>query len=229
MRAATERRHETPVMVRSLSLVARLVEFAKAATALGLCRRSARPSRALQPIFYVPSAPDNLISTLVGIWMAIALVIYCACFQAFTRCTSCVIAAVRFPRARGRAPTLARRQATWPPHRLMICDAVPGATVLGLQRPCIAIPSTLAQALTADELDQVILHEHAHVQRRDDWSRLAQALLMSVLWIHPASVLVSRALNREREMACDEWVVACTGLPRRTPDVSRAPPRCGRA
>jgi hypothetical protein len=96
----------------------------------------------------------------------------------------------------------------------MICDAVPGATVLGLQRPCIAIPSSLVEALTTDELDQVILHEHAHVQRRDDWSRLAERLLMSVLWIHPAALLASRALNREREMACDEWVVARTGLPK---------------
>ena len=60
----------------------------------------------------------------------------------------------------------------------------------------------------------MILHEHAHVQRRDDWSRLAQTLLLSVLWIHPAALFVSRALNREREMACDEWVVARTGLPK---------------
>ena len=78
----------------------------------------------------------------------------------------------------------------------MICDAVPGATVLGFQRPCIALPSSLVEALTADELDQMILHEHAHVQRRDDWARLAQALLQSVLWIHPAAAFVGRALNR---------------------------------
>jgi hypothetical protein len=97
---------------------------------------------------------------------------------------------------------------------LMICDEVPGATVLGVRRPCIAIPPALLAALTVDELDQVILHEHAHVQRRDDWARLAQTLLLSVLWIHPAALFVSRALNREREMACDEWVVARTGSPR---------------
>ena len=91
---------------------------------------------------------------------------------------------------------------------------MPGATVLGFERPCIAIPSSLVEALTIDELDQVILHEYAHVQRRDDWSRLAQTLLLSVLWIHPAALVVSRVLNREREMACDEWVVARTGLPK---------------
>jgi BlaR1 peptidase M56 len=91
---------------------------------------------------------------------------------------------------------------------------VPGATVLGFHGPCIAIPSALVEALSADELDQVILHEHAHVQRRDDWARLAETLLLSVLSIHPAALFVSRALNREREMACDEWVVARTGSPR---------------
>ena len=96
----------------------------------------------------------------------------------------------------------------------MICDVLAGATVLGLQRPCIALPRALLEALTIGELDQVILHEHAHVQRRDDWLRLVQTLLLSALWVHPAALFVSRALNREREMACDEWVVARTGSPK---------------
>ena len=96
----------------------------------------------------------------------------------------------------------------------MICDAVPGPTVLGFQRPFIAIPSSLLEALTVEELDQIILHELAHVQRRDDWTRLAQGLLEAALWIHPAVAFISRALNRERETACDEFVVARTGLPK---------------
>jgi hypothetical protein len=96
----------------------------------------------------------------------------------------------------------------------MTCDAIEGATLVGLHNPCIAIPSSLINALSADELDQVILHEYAHVQRRDDWVRLAQSLILSALWIHPAAVLVSRAIDREREMACDEWVIARTGLPK---------------
>ena len=108
----------------------------------------------------------------------------------------------------------------------MICDAVPGATVLGFQRPCIAIPSSVVEALTIDELDQVILHEHAHVQRRDDWSRLAQTLLLSVLWIHPAALVISRALSRECEMACDEWVVAWYGT---AEGVRQMPRPCGRS
>ncbi len=189
-----------------------------AATALKGCATGLQPclaSARLEPIFYVPSAPDNFITTFVGIWMAIALVNLLRLLPGLHG-----LYALR-DRCRPFPPEIEAELPLWLDVKqrgrrteLMICDAVPGATVLGLQRPCIAIPSTLAEALTADELDQVILHEHAHVQRRDDWSRLAQALLMSVLWIHPAALLVSRALNREREMACDEWVVACTGLPK---------------
>ena len=96
----------------------------------------------------------------------------------------------------------------------MICDELPGATVLGLQRPVHRSAARALEALTIGELDQVILHEHAHVQRRDDWLRLVQTLLLSALWVHPAALFVSRALNREREMACDEWVVARTGSPK---------------
>jgi hypothetical protein len=97
---------------------------------------------------------------------------------------------------------------------LMVCEAVPGATVLGFQRPSIALPSSLVEALDVEELDQIILHEHAHVQRYDDWARLVQALLQAALWIHPAVSFIGRALDREREMACDEHVVARTGLPK---------------
>ena len=98
--------------------------------------------------------------------------------------------------------------------RLMLCDAVRGATVLGFHRPYIALPPSLLKALTRDELDQIVLHEHAHVQRWDDWARLCQALLQSALWIHPAMAIIGRRLSLEREMACDEWVVARTGLPK---------------
>jgi len=70
------------------------------------------------------------------------------------------------------------------------------------------------KALTVEELDQIVLHEYAHVQRCDDWTRLGQTVLQSALWIHPAIALLGRRLNLEREIACDEWVVARTALPK---------------
>jgi beta-lactamase regulating signal transducer with metallopeptidase domain len=170
---------------------------------------------AADAILYIPTAPDVLIAIFIGIWAAIALITLLrlvpsvhAVYALRDRCHP-------FPsNVESLLPLWLEVKEHGRRTQLMLCDDVPGATVLGFQRPCIAIPSTLIDALTLEELDQVILHEHAHVQRRDDWARLAQTLLLSVLWIHPAALLVSRALNREREMACDEWVVARTGLPK---------------
>ena len=174
----------------------------------------AMPASAAQ-VIYVPSAPDALISVIFGVWMSVALVRLVRVLPSLHALYSLRDRSVVFP------PDIESRLPLWLETRdrgrrteLMICDALPGATVLGLQRPCIALPTSLVEALTPDELDQVILHEHAHVQRRDDWWRLAETLLVSVLWIHPAAFFISRALHREREMACDEWVVARTGAPK---------------
>jgi beta-lactamase regulating signal transducer with metallopeptidase domain len=172
----------------------------------------------LTPLIVVPSAPDASIAIVMGVWIAIALVSLVrvvagihAVFKLRDQCTT-------FPRdVEAQLPLWLEAQArdhVRRPARLMLCEAVRGATVLGFYLPCIALPPSLVRALTTDELDQIVLHEHAHVQRYDDWTRLAQTLFQSVLWIHPATALLGRRLDLEREMACDEWVVARTGLPR---------------
>lgn len=170
---------------------------------------------AAEPVLYVPSAPDTILSILLGIWAAVALVNLVRLLPGLH-----AVYALR-DRCRPMPSDVESQLPLWLEARergrradLMICDAVPGATVLGLQRPSIAVPSSLVEALTPDELDQVVLHEHAHVQRRDDWLRLAEQLVMSVMCVHPAALFIARQLNREREMACDEWVVDRTGLPK---------------
>jgi bla regulator protein blaR1 len=168
-----------------------------------------------EPVLYVPAAPDVLISTIVGIWMSVALIGLVRLLPSLRAVFALRDRCVPFPvDIESRLPLWLEAKQKGRRTELMICDELPGATVLGLQRPCIALPRALLEALTIDDLDQVILHEHAHVQRRDDWLRLVQTLLLSALWVHPAALFVSRALNREREMACDEWVVARTGSPK---------------
>jgi beta-lactamase regulating signal transducer with metallopeptidase domain len=177
-------------------------------------RPTAVPPSGANPI-YIRSAPDVFISIFAGIWAAIALVSLLRVLSGLRRVYAVRDRCRPFPsNIESRLPLWLEAKACGRRTALMICDEVPGATVLGFHQPCIAIPTALVVALTFDELDQVILHEHAHVRRRDDWARLAQTLLLSVLWVHPAALFVSRALNREREMACDEWVVARTGMPK---------------
>src|SRR5439155_8257489 len=61
------------------------------------------------------------------------------------------------------------------------------------------------------DLTAVIMHELECRQRRDDWKNLAQKLLGAIFFFHPAVWWVESKLALEREMACDELVLAKTG------------------
>ncbi len=100
------------------------------------------------------------------------------------------------------------------PVRLRSSDETSVPMVIGFTKPVIVIPQALAQELTEEEFEQVVLHEIAHVRRRDDWMKLAQKLIEAFLFFHPAVLWIGRRLNLEREIACDDSVISLTGRPR---------------
>jgi hypothetical protein len=63
-------------------------------------------------------------------------------------------------------------------------------------------------------LQIILLHEFAHLQRRDDWTNLIQKLVRTVFIFHPAVWWIEKRLSIEREMACDDAVLAATHNPR---------------
>jgi len=97
---------------------------------------------------------------------------------------------------------------------LVLSDAVPTAAVLGCGAPVIAVAPSLVTTLDADELDRVLIHEWAHVQRRDDLVNILQIVVRIVAGWHPAVWWIDRRLHVEREIACDEMTVALTGSPK---------------
>lgn len=98
--------------------------------------------------------------------------------------------------------------------RLALSEGTGSAAVLGCGSPVIAVSPALVQLLSDDELDQVVVHEWAHVQRRDDLLNLAQLAAHAFAGWHPSVWWLDRRLLLEREMACDETVVALTGSPK---------------
>ncbi|MFQ5793914.1 MAG: M56 family metallopeptidase, partial [Candidatus Bipolaricaulia bacterium] len=82
---------------------------------------------------------------------------------------------------------------------------------VGLINPVILLPESFLTQLTETELDQVVLHELAHLQRWDDWSNMVQKLIQVAFFFHPAIMWIGRRLHLEREVACDDWVTAKLG------------------
>jgi D-alanyl-D-alanine endopeptidase (penicillin-binding protein 7) len=97
---------------------------------------------------------------------------------------------------------------------LVLSDAVTTAAVLGWGSPMIAVAPSLVKTLEADELDRVLVHEWAHVQRRDDLVNILQIVVRIVAGWHPALWWIDDRLQIEREIACDEITVAVTGSPK---------------
>ncbi len=99
------------------------------------------------------------------------------------------------------------------PTRLMLCPGKGAPMAVGFLRPAVLLPEqVLAEAATA-QLQQVLRHELAHVARRDDWANLTQQVVVAVLFYHPAVWWLSRRLTVEREIACDDHVLAATRTP----------------
>ena len=97
------------------------------------------------------------------------------------------------------------------PLRVMVSRRLSTPIAVGFLHPAIVVPADLAARLSASELDGVLIHEYAHLARRDDWVNLAGRLLQALVWFHPLVWFCLRQIARERELACDDWVVHRTG------------------
>ena len=97
---------------------------------------------------------------------------------------------------------------------LCISDRVHVPTAIGLVKPAVVIPRWAMQELSADELNQILLHELAHLRRWDDWTNLAQKIVKALFFFHPAVWWIEKKVSLEREMACDDAVLAETASPR---------------
>jgi len=97
------------------------------------------------------------------------------------------------------------------PVELRLSDAVDAPSVIGFFRPAVVVPRSLWNELSSSDMKQVIQHEIAHLERRDDWTNLLQKLLRATSPLNPALVLAERQLCREREQACDDAVLDAAG------------------
>lgn len=100
------------------------------------------------------------------------------------------------------------------PVQLAVTPDLRTPVATGLWRPFVLIPKPLLEKLTAAEFDQIVVHELAHIQRWDDWVNFIQQLIGAVFVFHPAVRFINRQLSMQREIACDDAVIARTGNPR---------------
>jgi beta-lactamase regulating signal transducer with metallopeptidase domain len=74
-------------------------------------------------------------------------------------------------------------------------------------RPRLLVPSELWSATSLDQRTSLLLHELAHLRRRDHWVRWLELIVGGLYWWLPVVWWGRRLLREAEEQCCDAWVV----------------------
>jgi uncharacterized protein (TIGR03435 family) len=85
--------------------------------------------------------------------------------------------------------------------------------VFGVRAPVLVWPRGIDERLTEAQIDAIVLHEIAHVRRRDNLTSALHMIVQAIFWFHPLTWWVGARLIDERERACDEEVIRAGSEP----------------
>lgn len=150
--------------------------------------------------------------TIVGIWF---------CFFVF-RCSSMLLALRRLQQLKlnaGFVPgywqdttfQLASRMGIRRCVQLLQSVRVQTPLTIGFLKPVILLPASLLTHLTPAETEAVLLHELAHIKRRDYLVNLLQRFVETIFFFNPALLWLSERIQQEREHCCDDLAIASSG------------------
>jgi bla regulator protein blaR1 len=80
--------------------------------------------------------------------------------------------------------------------------------VIGHLKPLVLVPIGLLAALSTEEVEAILIHELAHIKRRDYLVNMLQSLLEIIFFFNPAVLWISKLIKTERENCCDDLAVA---------------------
>lgn len=97
---------------------------------------------------------------------------------------------------------------------VLVSPAAPMPMVVGVWRPKIVLPESPPPSWGRPQWEAVLLHEAAHVARRDPCAGLAQRVAVILFWWCPLVHPLSRRLSELREIICDDCALLgpCDGV-----------------
>lgn len=96
--------------------------------------------------------------------------------------------------------------------RLVASDAIAMPFACGLRTPTIVLPASSA-TWSAEQRTAVLLHEMAHIKRRDIVGHTVGRFACALYWFHPLVWTAAKRLRAESERACDDLALLCGARP----------------
>ncbi len=82
----------------------------------------------------------------------------------------------------------------------------------GPRQPVVVLSQQMIQSLDDGQLEFVLAHELAHLERRDHWSNVFGFFVTTLFWWHPIAWLAKRELSLAAESCCDAMALErCSG------------------
>jgi beta-lactamase regulating signal transducer with metallopeptidase domain len=103
---------------------------------------------------------------------------------------------------------LCRRMSLAHMPRLHVSADETAPMVVGVLRPILVIPSSLTGARFKEGMRSVLMHEIAHVRRKDTWLNCFQIVVSVIWWFNPLVWVLNGAIRRVREDCCDDVVLS---------------------
>jgi beta-lactamase regulating signal transducer with metallopeptidase domain len=156
----------------------------------------------IEPVRSIADELTQVVGVALGAWLAGSIVLVLRLFAGHRRMTGVRLSAVPAgPVAQGLCADLARRMGVRTP-ALMRTPFLSSPCLVGLRRPAIVLPED-----GDDNLREALIHELAHLLRRDGpWNVLSHAAV-SALWVQPMMWLLRKRIEEAAEQVCDDFVV----------------------
>jgi beta-lactamase regulating signal transducer with metallopeptidase domain len=92
--------------------------------------------------------------------------------------------------------------------RLVESSKVSIPSVIGFLKPVILVPVGVLSQIPADQLEAILVHELAHILRKDYLINLLQVAVEAIFFFHPVVWWLSGRIRAEREFICDDLSLA---------------------
>jgi beta-lactamase regulating signal transducer with metallopeptidase domain len=91
--------------------------------------------------------------------------------------------------------------------RILLTSQVGSPVCFGIFKPVIILPRGLYNNSTPEDLQMVLSHELAHIERLDCWINIFQRVIEAIFFFHPLVWYASFQLAQQREQICDNYVL----------------------
>lgn len=86
-------------------------------------------------------------------------------------------------------------------------EMISSPMVQGIFKPMIIVPLGFFTNLPHNQIDAILLHELAHIRRKDYLINLLQSFIDDVFFFNPAVFWLSKLIREERECCCDDLAI----------------------